>query len=58
MRMPATIASTHTQRPGRLRLVRATSRASPILEYSMAATGPGRPRHTITSGSNASNQNH
>ena len=39
-------------------LARATSRTRPTLEYSMAATGPCRPRHTITSGSNVSSQNH
>jgi hypothetical protein len=56
--MPATIADSQVQRPTRLRLIRATSRARPTLEYSMAATGPDRPRQSITSGSNVSSQNH
>ena len=55
---PATIASSHIQRPARLRVARATSPARATLEYSIAATGPGRPRQIITSGTHASSQNH
>src|SRR5882757_9286840 len=58
MSAPAKIGSIQINMPILLRPRRATSRARLTSEYSMAATGPRRPRHNRTSGSSASNQNH
>src|ERR1700742_1294204 len=52
------IGSIHNSHPVRLRPRRAISRAKLTSEYSMAATGPRRPRHSKTTGSKASSQNH
>src|SRR6202789_3778050 len=58
IKAPARIGSSHTSSPIRLRPRRATSRARLTSEYSMAATGPRRPRQSSTSGSSANSQNH
>src|SRR3984885_560933 len=57
IKAPARIGSSHTNSPIRLRPRRATSRARLTSEYSIAATGPRRPRQSSTSGSNAISQN-
>src|SRR5580700_5639495 len=54
----ARIGSSHRNMPIRLRPRRATSRARLTSEYSIAATGPRRPRQSSTSGSSANSQNH
>src|SRR5258708_958541 len=58
IKAPARIGSSHIKRPIRLRPRRATSRAKLTSEYSMAATGPRRPRHSSTIGNSASNHSH
>jgi len=58
MRTAAKIGNSHNQYQPGLRVFRATSRANPTSEYSMAAIGPRRPRQSITTGSRANNQNH
>src|ERR1700733_119617 len=58
MNAAASRGSSHSQPPARARLLRATSRARPTFENSMAATGPRRPRNSITTGSSASSHSH
>jgi len=58
MSAPASAGSSHSQPPARARPVRATARARPTSENSMAATGPRRPRNNITTGSSASSHSH
>src|SRR6202789_3990442 len=58
MSAAASSGSSHSQPPARVRLLRATSRARPTSEYSMAATGPARPRNSITTGTSARSHSH
>src|ERR1700722_17844738 len=58
IKAPARIGSSHANTPMRLRPRRATSRARLTSEYSIAATGPRRPRHSSTSGSSDKAPNH
>jgi hypothetical protein len=58
MKIPATTGNNHSQRAARLRVCREIERATPMLEYWIAATGPFRPRHIKMSGSSASSHSH